>query len=175
MRMRYNMAVHCYQLVSGLVHDDKPHLRFPCLKGLPSQLVGHVTDAECVMIPSQDEVSSPALYHLSLVSEDPCVGVPDDTTIFCLLMDHAVSLTSSDVPFRFLFKKLRMLLAFFTLLLICVFHSRFEDIVTSRYFASLTLACQSIYGLDVLPLPGDQYCLTLFQVKLHTPGGFPIS
>ena len=72
-----------------------------------------VTDAGCVVVPSQHEANSPALYHIH-------VGVTDGTTIFCLwtMVLYAFSLTSSGAPFPFLFKKPMVLLAFFTLFVV---------------------------------------------------------
>ena len=77
-------------LMNGLVHDAHPHPHSPCLKDLPSQLVDHVTDAGCGVIPSQDKVSVPVLYHPNVVSQDLCAGVLNSTMILCLWLDNGL-------------------------------------------------------------------------------------
>ena len=72
--------------MSGLVYDQS-YLCSSCLKGLPSQLVDHITYAGCVVVPSQDKARSAVLYHLDRISEDLHVEVSDGTTVFSLKMD----------------------------------------------------------------------------------------
>ena len=79
---------------------------------------------------------------------------------------YAVVLTSSWVCFRLCFKKLTVLLAFFTLVLMCDFQFRF--ILMLFHLPSSAHPLSVVDGIYGLVLTTDCDCLTFVQVKLHS-------
>ena len=132
------------------MHDLVEHhglaLQPSFLESIPLEVCEHWCSAACSIMISFHKCCRPAVFHRQLIDVALRMGSQALEAYFIIGLTSAMwnfSFTVPGHPWRFHFRKLRLVVAFLVMLSTCLFHERSEVIVVPRYLINC-LKCNAM-------------------------------